>query len=224
MCIRDRSSTLPPWEWCKNVIENCYVPALEIYDQNAMEEIRGIAAGSQTPLDLIMLINSRYDLTKYKNNDQINSVSGTDECTTGTLIDEKSVKMVQNWDLDDYVFNNDLCVILEAHTTPEEGLPRVILTLGEVGQLGRSGMNSKGLGLCANALNSNFDFFAFPQDFGNQEEVKKVADEYGIKLPVIPISFARRKYLSCHSYANGLKYIVQTPRHVSCLLYTSRCV
>lgn len=211
------SDTLPPWDWCENVIVNCYLPALAQYDPYAMEEIRGISEGSETELTVIMLINARYDLTKYKNNDQFSKSLDTtaDECTTGTLIDEGSVKMIQNWDLDDYIYKYDLCVILETHTSPQENLPKCILTLGEVGQLGRSGMNSKGLGLCANALNSNMDFFAFPQDFNDKNEVEQVKEKYGIKLPVIPISFARRKFLSCHSFANGLKYIVQAPRHVS---------
>lgn len=211
------SNTLPPWDWCKNIIDNCYLPALAEYDPFAMEEIKGISEGSGVALDIIMLINARYDLTKYKNNDQFSKFAeaASDECTVGTLIDEGSVKMVQNWDLDDYVYKNDLCIILEAHTSPQEKLPKCILTLGEVGQLGRSGMNSKGLGLCASALNTTSDFFAFPTNFEDKEQVKEIEKKYGIQLPVIPISFARRKYLSCHSYANGLKYIVRAPRHVS---------
>ncbi len=214
------SDTLPPWDWCENIIESYYIPALQKYDTFAFEELKGIAEGAETPLDIIILINARYDLTKYKNNsecaDQIADNSKTaDECSTGAIIDERAVKLVQNWDLDSYVYDHDLCVVLETHTTPEEGLPKVILTLGEVGQLGRSGMNSEGLGLCANGLNSNVDFFNFPRDPKDEAAAKKIEKEYGIKLPVIPASFARRKFLSCHSFANGLHYIVQSPRHVS---------
>lgn len=214
------SDTLPPWDWCQNIIEWYYIPALEKYDPYAFEELKGIAKGSETSLDTIILINARYDLTKYRNNsdcaDQIADNSKTaDECTTGAIIDEKSVKLVQNWDLDSYVYDNDLCVVLETRTTPQEGLPKTIVTLGEVGQLGRSGMNSEGLGLCANGLNATIDFFNFPIDPRDEAATKRVEKEYGIKLPVIPVSFARRKFLSCHSFANGLKYIVQSPRHVS---------
>lgn len=64
-------------------------------------------------------------------------------------------------------------------------------------------MNSEGLGLCANGLNSNVDFFNFPRDPEDEAAAKKIEKEYGIKLPVIPASFARRKFLSCHSFANG---------------------
>lgn len=98
---------------------------MQKYDPFAFEELKGIAKGAETPLDIIILINARYDLTKYKNNsecaDQIADNSKTaDECSTGAIIDERAVKLVQNWDLDSYVYDHDLCVVLETHTTSEE--------------------------------------------------------------------------------------------------------
>lgn len=195
---------IPKWSFCEHIIQNYYMPALEKYDPTAYDEIKGIAEGSELPIEQIFLINARYDLTKYKNNkEDLYKMKDDSECTAATIIDETGVKIAQNWDLDAYVFDHDLCVILEAHTEDYENLPKTIITLGEVGQLGRSGMNSKGLGLCANSLNSNTDSFDFPKPGPTLEHPA-----------VIPISFARRKYLSCHNYANGLKYIVGAPRHV----------
>lgn len=196
---------IPPWSWCQNVINNYYIPALKKYDPSSHAEIEGISKGSETPLEQIYLINARYDLTKYLNNkSNLYEVKDESECTVATVIDETGVRIGQNWDLDSYVYDNDLCVILEAHTQPEENLPKVIISLGEVGQLGRSGMNSRGMGLCASSLNANIDNFTFTKE----------TDGF-VNPPPIPLSFARRKYLSCKNWANGLKYVVGAPRHVS---------
>ncbi|CDR41415.1 CYFA0S07e01838g1_1 [Cyberlindnera fabianii] len=196
---------VPAWPFCQHVIRNYYMPAMESYDSVGYNELQGISEGSDVAIEEIYLINARYDLQKWKNNKtDLYKMKDESECTVATVIDETGVRIGQNWDLDSYVYDHDLCVVIEAHTSPEEALPKVMITLGEVGQLGRSGMNSRGLGLCASSLNANIDSFNFPKPGPTLEHPA-----------VIPISLARRKFLSCRNYANGLKYLVGAPRHVS---------
>lgn len=107
----------------------------------------------------------------------------------------------QNWDISSHLYLNDLVILLEVHPDSSEGIPSMFLVT-EAGQMGRSGMNSAGLGLTSNSLNSTADYFP------------EAADETAPK-PMLPVSLLRRLYLQETSFPKGLQAVYNAPRHVS---------
>lgn len=107
-----------------------------------------------------------------------------------------AVYTAQNWDISSHLYFDDLVILLEIHPDPSEDVPSMFVVT-EAGQMGRSGMNSAGLGLTANSLNSTADYF--PQD----------------ETPRLPVSMLRRLFLQEKSFPKGLQAIYHAPRHVS---------
>lgn len=130
------------------------------------------------------------------------AIDYANECTSAAFLAPSTaagnVIVTQNWDISGYLYHDDIALLLEVHPDPSEGVPSMFL-LTEAGQLGRSGMNSAGLGLCANALNSTADYF--PDD----EDMK----------PVLPIAVLRRMFLHQKTYPQALQLVYNAPRHVS---------
>ncbi len=122
-----------------------FVPSIEEYGPELMEQMRGIADGSGCSLEDLMVINTRYEITKMP----------ADECTTGAVLPEAAKDggcyMVKNWDMRagvrDFVVN--LHYILPDGTR--------IMGCTEAGQLLREGMNSYGIAIANNALGSTLD-------------------------------------------------------------------
>lgn len=103
---------------------------------------------------------------------------------------------------------NDTIIYLEIHPDPSEHKPSMFL-LTEVGQLGRSGMNSFGMAITANSLMSTDDYVPISH-----------TTRTGIFVPiepkpVLPISLLRRMFLECAHLSEGLVAIDNFPRHVS---------
>jgi isopenicillin-N N-acyltransferase-like protein len=94
----------------------------------------------------------------------------------------------------------DTVIYLEVHPHPSEHKPSMFLVT-EAGQLGRSGMNSSGIGVTANSLMSTDDYTPNPQD-------AKYA-------PVLPISLLRRMILECDHFSEALTTAQNFPRHVT---------
>lgn len=107
-----------------------------------------------------------------------------------------AVYTAQNWDISSHLYFDDLVILLEVHPDPSEGIPSMFL-ITEAGQLGRSGMNSAGLGLTSNSLNTTADYF--PDD----------------ETPRLPVSILRRMFLQGKSFPQGLQAVYNAPRHVS---------
>lgn len=147
-----------------------YVEFLDKEMPDLMMEVRGIADGSGQELAVIMLLNARYELLKFK--------KGVDyfennECTCYGITPEATAEHEtisgQNWDKAEYV-GKELYVV---HIDEENGTR--IMGVSEPGQLIRNGMNSHGLCLSCSTLLSTKDF-------------RKVA---------IPTNFMRRRILQC---------------------------
>lgn len=191
---------LPPWEsYCCEFINNHYIPELEKTFPSGLLEMKGIADGSESSLQEIIMLNSRYDICR-SSPKHWKTFEKVDECTSVAIVDKEGVKVAQNWDMAVYSHDLDTIVLMEIHTSSEENIPKTIIALCEVGQLARSGMNSKGLGITANSLWSSDDTFDLQQ---TQE------------LTYMPLTIARRVFLECNSYGAGLKSIINQPRHVS---------
>ena len=130
------------------------------------------------------------------------------ECTTAGFLTEATangdVIVAQNWDMSANIYLSDTAIFLEVHPDPSEDLPIIFVTT-EAGQLGRSGMNSAGLGVCASSLMSTEDYF--PIDLSLPPGAPQ--------QPLVPMSLIRRQFLHNSNFANALINVRNMPRHVS---------
>lgn len=160
-----------------------YTSLLENTYPELLEEVRGIAEGSGVGLDEIMLLNCRYEITKFPR---------PNECTSFAILPEAGeggkTYIGQNWDYRAGILENVVVLRLE-----EPDGTRII-GLAEAGQVIRNGFNNHGIGLCANNLQS-------------------VDDSMGTGIPV---TFLRRKVLSCDSFLQVKTLIKDVKRSVSC--------
>ena len=126
------------------------------------------------------------------------------ECTSAAFLppttSDGNVFCAQNWDISSYLVTDDLALLLEIRPDPSEGIPNMFV-ITEAGQMGRSGFNSAGLGLCANALNSSIDYAP--------------SLEEGKPTPCLPIALLRRLYLQSKSFPQAMQAVCNAPRHVS---------
>jgi isopenicillin-N N-acyltransferase-like protein len=133
------------WE---NVSEyaKAFIPAVEEAMPEILEEVRGIADGAGASLNDLMVLNCRYEITKFPK---------PEECTSFALLEEAAgrgkVYVGQNWDYRAGILDN----VVVIHAEQPDGTR--ILGLAEAGQVIRNGFNSHGLGLCANNLQSVHD-------------------------------------------------------------------
>lgn len=191
------SKSLPRREICFKIIQESYLLATEKHFPDGLQEMQGIAAGAEVDLEDIFLLNARYDLARLTGH----MVS---ECTSMAYLDQSGSAIVaQNWDNSSWLHDMDTIIILESHLKDTEDpdsklptAPKRIIALTEAGQLGRSGMNSLGLGLCANSLWSS-------------------DDQAPSNRPCLPFTLSRAMYLQCPNFAAGIKTLSTFPRHVS---------
>ena len=122
------------------------VPLLREVMPDQFEEASGIASGAGVPFEDLMLLNSRYEITKFPLEP---------ECTTCAVLPEASrggkTFLVKNWDYRAGILDN----IVILHIREPDGTQVIGLT--EAGQLIREGFNSHGVGLCNNSLQSVHD-------------------------------------------------------------------
>ncbi|KAI2623114.1 peptidase C45 acyl-coenzyme A:6-aminopenicillanic acid acyl-transferase [Hypoxylon sp. NC1633] len=215
---------LPPWERTVKYINDIYVTGLKEYFPSALDEMKGIAEGAGVTVEEIIMLNARYDLSRAPGgsryrpppSDKTTLTTGLwrhvdgaedwddldNECTSSAFWQKATagggVYTAQNWDISSHLYNNDLVILLEVHPDPSENAPSMFLAT-EAGQMGRSGMNSAGLGLTSNSLNSTMDYF--PED--------------GARTPRLPISLLRRLFLQEKSFPKALQAVYNAPRHVS---------
>lgn len=208
---------LTPPAITSKIINEVYIPAIKTYFPSGLEEMQGIADGSEVPLEDIIILNARYDLARVTN-DFLPSNSGAlaedqaNECTSAVFVKENTtsgdVVCAQNWDMSARLWLNDTIIYLEVHPDPSEHKPSMFFVT-EAGQLGRSGMNSFGMAVTANSLMSTDDYVPISH-----------ITSTGIFVPVepkqvLPISLLRRMFLECSHISEGLVAIDNFPRHVS---------
>ena len=200
------------------IIKNVYIAAIKAYYPSGLQEMQGIADGAGVALEAIVLLNARYDLARLGDqNEPQSSTIDTDgttasrddmanECTSAFFLPESTsngdVINAQNWDMSSRLWLTDAVIYLEVHPDPSENKPSMFLVT-EAGQLGRSGMNSAGLGVTANSLMSTDDYTPIPRFL-----------DASVK-PVLPISLLRRMILECDHLSEALTAAQNFPRHVS---------
>lgn len=149
-----------------------YVPYLDREMPDLMEEVRGIAEGAGVDLGLVMVLNTRYELMKFKrgvNNFEHNEC--TCFCVTPEAVEGGHTFAGQNWDNHKFMGENLYIIHID------EGNGTRIMGLTEPAQLIRNGMNSHGLSLNCSTLLSTLD-------------------RRGI---AVPTNFMRRRLLQCRS-------------------------
>ena len=137
------------WETAKKYALT-FIPAIEHYDPDIMEEIRGIAAGSGFELSEILALNVRSEIVLQGSQVYAKLDGG---CTSCAFMPWKTrdgnVWLAQNWDWK--AIAKGALIVLEIHQASKPD----ILMITEAGIVGKIGFNSAGVGVCLNALGSD---------------------------------------------------------------------
>ena len=130
-----------------------FVPAIEDFAPDSLEEMRGIADGAGVPLDAILVLNCRSELMFAAARSKGETPPG--ECTSFAVTPEASgeghMLLGQNWDW--VPFAREVCVLLDVTRDDKPSFATVV----EAGMLAKVGMNAAGFGLCTNTLVSERD-------------------------------------------------------------------
>ncbi|KAH7025665.1 uncharacterized protein B0I36DRAFT_293256 [Microdochium trichocladiopsis] len=217
---------LPHPTICAAIIRESYLPALEAKYPTGLDEMRGIAAGAEVPLEDIVMLNARYDLARCMyllhdggrtpHLDMDAHKNGQDECTGAFFAAEVIASghdlAVHNWDMSSHLHDQDLIIYLEVRPHPSERQPAMFI-LTEAGQLIRSGINTAGLAVTANSLLCSTDHVPLTSYLGVEGTLRHPPSPS--PTPTIPISLARRVFLEHTNYATALSAVHALPRHVS---------
>jgi isopenicillin-N N-acyltransferase-like protein len=164
------------------------VPVIEKFDPAYVEEMRGIAEGANEPFAAVVLMNARTEMVVAARKQQA-AKHFPDGCTAALALPEASADGVllhgQNWDWRAECAETGVVLRIRRDDGPD------ILTFTEAGGLARSGLNSAGIGLTANALECDRDYQ---------------------RGPGVPLPFIRRKVLESQYLAQAVHTIVSTPR------------
>ncbi|HTR84319.1 MAG TPA: C45 family peptidase [Reyranella sp.] len=175
------------------------VPIVEKFDATYVEEMKGVAEGSGQPFAGIMLMNARTEMVSAARKQQVEK-HFPDGCTAAFALPEASADGVllhgQNWDWRAECAETGVVLRIRREDGPD------ILTFTEAGGLARSGLNSAGIGLTANALECDRDY---------------------TRGQGVPLPFIRRKVLEAEHLALAVRTIFQTHRLGSNHMAVSHC-
>ncbi len=164
------------------------VPSIEKFDPAYVEEMRGIAEGANEPFAAVVLMNARTEMVAAARHQQEHK-HFPDGCTAALALPEASADGTllhgQNWDWRAECAETGVVLRIRRDDGPD------ILTFTEAGGLARSGLNSAGIGLTANALECDRDY------------------QRGAG---VPLPFVRRKVLESAQLAQAVQTIVATPK------------
>ncbi|MFL5260279.1 MAG: C45 family autoproteolytic acyltransferase/hydrolase [Hyphomicrobiales bacterium] len=160
-----------------------FIPLIEDFGTQYLDEMRGIAAGAGVELDDIVLVNSRTEIVALARLRDAHPDGCTGVVVLAGRTEDGNLIHAQNWDW--LAKCIDTAIVLRIKR--EDGLD--ILTFTEAGGLARSGLNAAGIAITANYLESDRDY-----------------RQSGIPLPLI-----RRKALEREHLALAMKAVATTP-------------
>jgi hypothetical protein len=166
---------------------------IESFAPHYIEEMHGIAKGAKVPFEDIVMINARTEVVAKARaeQDQAAELEPDDGCTGALILPGRAAngKLIhgQNWDW--RAECAETSVVLRVHN--DDGPD--FLTFVEAGGLARSGLNSAGISITANYLESERDY-------------KQVG---------VPLSLIRRKVLEQQHFALAIKAVAATPKSCS---------
>lgn len=121
-----------------------YLPVIQGYDRNLLDEIKGIAEGAKIDIEEIVLLSAWYEMSVFKSTTTLvgctSFAAGGEATTDGELI------VGQNWDMGPALENMLVLLIMK----PNNGTN--IMALTTVGALGLIGLNSAGISVNGNFL------------------------------------------------------------------------
>lgn len=172
-----------------------FLPNIESFAPDAIEEMRGIAEGSGQSFEAIVLVNARTELLQLAKRRS----AGQDGCTGAVLLPSvtKNGKLVhgQNWDWRAECVETGIVLKVRREDGPD------VLTFTEAGGLARSGLNSLGHAITANYIESDRDYRSL-----------------GVPLP-----FIRRKALEASHLAEMIRIVAATPISASnCMMLSHK--
>ncbi len=137
-----------------------YLPRMEEYDANCVDEMRGIAKGAELALEDIVFLNARTEIVKLGQTPMLRERAGleglSDECTSALALPAATrngtVIQGQNWDWKLECAESTIVLKIRQDDGPD------ILTFTEAGGLARSGMNSAGIAITSNYLDCERDY------------------------------------------------------------------
>ena len=143
----DLSKEKVSWKDALALVPN-WIPAIKKLGAELLEEIRGIADGSQQPFEKILLLNCRsevFAITPVSKNPEAG-----EECTTITVLPERTTDghliVAQNWDMLHWAGDHALVLEVLRDDGPD------MLCICEAGMLARYGLNSSGLALTLSSI------------------------------------------------------------------------
>ncbi len=133
-----------------------FVPFIEQYDPDLVEEMQGIAEGAELEFREIAALNARTELTFACLPNTLKD-SSTGGCTSFGLLPEVTENghliIGQNWDWRAEALRTSVVLQIEQRDKPG------IVMHAEAGTIGHRGINSAGMGVCINYIRSEMDGF-----------------------------------------------------------------
>jgi isopenicillin-N N-acyltransferase like protein len=176
-------------------LADAYLPIIERFDCEYVEEMRGIAEGAGTTFEEVLLINARTEILKLAEKphlrDRLTAAGETDGCTAVVVMPEATVdgQLIHaiNWDWKLECVETGVVLQVSRDDGPD------ILTFTEAGALARSGLNANGVAITGNYLESERDY-----------------QDVGVPLPLI-----RRKALEADNLAQAMRAVYSTHKSAS---------
>lgn len=175
-----------------------YLPVIEEFDASYVVEMRAIAQGADVSFEEIALLNARTEILKLAQRPDLRArlavamaEEDPDGCTglvvlPGATRDGRLIH-AQNWDWKADCAETAVVLRVRRDDGPD------VLTFAEAGALARCGMNSAGIAVTANYLESERDY-----------------SQVGV-----PLALIRRKVLDSERLALAMKAVYSTPKSAS---------
>ena len=173
-----------------------YLPIIERFDEAYIVEMRGIAEGAEVAFEDVVLLNARTEILKLAARPDLRARLAAepdepDGCTGVVALPGATagggVIHAQNWDWKAECAETAVVLRIRREDGPD------ILTFTEAGALARSGLNSAGIALTANYLESDRDY----------------------RTVAVPLALIRRKVLEQKHVAQAMHAVYCTPKSAS---------
>jgi isopenicillin-N N-acyltransferase-like protein len=133
-----------------------YLPYIEKLDPELIEEMQGVADGSERPFEEILALNCRWELNQVYTSGA-GKASSLNGCTAFAITPEATRNqhtfIGQNWDSKPHT--EKTCIVLRIN---QEKRPDIIIST-EAGIIGHKGFNAAGIGVCLNFIRCELDGF-----------------------------------------------------------------
>ena len=169
-----------------------FLPTMEAFAPELIEEMRGIAEGAGVEFEAVALINCRTEVMQLAHRRKGLAEDDPDGCTGAVILGSASAdgQLIhgQNWDWRAECAETAIVLRVRREDGPD------VLTFTEAGGLARNGLNSAGTAITANYLESDRDYRL----------------GIGVPLPLI-----RRKALEQEHFALSMRIVSTTAKSAS---------